>query len=473
MNLTFDKKDELNGTISVSIEPNDFLPTYEKKLKDYGKKANIPGFRAGQAPKGVVEKMVGQSLLLEEVNGVASKALFDYIDEQKLHILGQPVMTEDTKIDELSKTSSYTFSFDIGLAPEFDLNISSADKYPHLSVQVTETMVNDEIERLKKQMGTLIDVDQMEENDLVYVELTELNEQAEVMENGATAPSVPLALNTIKNADLKAEIMKMKKQDSIQVNVFELFNHDEQEMSHALNIPKQGIMDLNKNFNLSLKEIKRTTASEMNQEFFDKVYGKDTVKSIEELQAKIKEEIAAYFTQQADHLLEHELFDSLVTKHNIQLPEAFLKRWLLDRHPEKFNASNVDTAFIPEANYLRNHLLEEKILVSNNIKIDENDIKAAAKSYTMQMFGGYNMGNLSDDILNSIIEPQLQKEDFRSRMINVAARKKVNEFLLNTITKESKEVTVEEFNDIITTHNQKHHHGHEHGVEHEEELENN
>jgi trigger factor len=114
----------------------------------------------------------GKRVLLEEVNGVASKALFDYIDEQKLHILGQPVMTEDTKIDELSKTSSYTFSFDIGLAPEFDLNISSADKYPHLSVQVTETMVNDEIERLKKQMGTLIDIDQMEENDLVYVELS-------------------------------------------------------------------------------------------------------------------------------------------------------------------------------------------------------------------------------------------------------------------------------------------------------------
>lgn len=474
MNLTFDKKDELNGTISVSIEPNDFLPSYEKKLKDYGKKANIPGFRAGQAPKGVVEKMVGQSLLLEEVNGFASKALFDYIDENKLHILGQPVMTEDTKIDELTKTSSYTFSFDIGLAPEFELNISSSDKYPYISVQVTETMVNDEIDRLKKQMGVLTDVDQMEENDLVYVTLTELNEQSEVLENGASAPSVPLALNTIKDADLKAEILKLKIEGSIQVNVFTLFNNDEQEMSHALNIPKQGIADLNQTFNLTLNQIKRTTAAEMNQEFFDKVYGKDTVKSVEELQAKIKEEISAYFKQQADHLLEHELFDSLVTKHNIQLPEAFLKRWLLDRHPEKFNATNLDTAFIPEANYLRNHLLEEKILVSNNIKIDENDIKAAAKSYTMQMFGGYNMGNLSDDILNSIIEPQLQKEEFRSRMINVAARKKVNEFLLNTITKDVKEVSVEEFNQIITAHNHKHHHDHDHSEDHEAaEFENN
>ena len=184
MNVTFEKKDELNGTISVSIEPNDFTASYEKKLKDYGKKANIPGFRAGQAPKGVIEKMVGQSILLEEVNGLASKGLFDYIEEHKLHVLGQPVMSEDTKIDELSKTASYTFSFDIGLAPEFELNISSADSYPFYSVSVTDEMVNDELARLRKQMGVLTDVEEVGENDMVYVALNELNENGEVLEGG-------------------------------------------------------------------------------------------------------------------------------------------------------------------------------------------------------------------------------------------------------------------------------------------------
>ena len=274
------------------------------------------------------------------------------------------------------------------------------------------------------------------------------------------AASVPLAVNTIKDEALNALVRGLKKGDSTKVNIFTLFNHDEMEMSHALGVQKQGVPDLSKEFNLTLNEIKRTTESEMNQEFFDKVYGKDVVTSEEQLRSKLSEEIKGYFEQQANHLLEHELFDSLVAKHNISLPDATLKRWLLDRHADKFNADNIDEAYLPEAAYLRNHLLEEKILVSNDLKIDEQEIRNAAKAYTMQMFGGYNMGNLSDDILNSIIEPQLQKEDFRSRMINVAARNKVNDYLLNTITKDVKEVSVEEFNAIIAEHNSKHHHNH-------------
>ncbi len=460
MNVTFDKKDELNASISVSIEPNDFTASYEKKLKDYGKKANIPGFRAGQAPKGVIEKMVGQSILLEEVNGLASKGLFDYIEENKLHVLGQPVMSEDTKIDELSKTASYTFSFDIGLAPEFELNISSADSYPFYTVNVTDEMVNDELNRLRKQMGVLTDVEEVGENDMVYVQLNELLDSGEVLEGGVNAPSVPLAINTIKDEVLNAQIRGLKKGETIKVNIFTLFNHDEMEMSHALGVQKQGVPDLGKEFNLTLNEIKRTTESEMNQEFFDKIYGKDQITTEEELRTKLSAEIKGYFDQQANHLLEHELFDSLVAKHNISLPDATLKRWLIDRHADKFNADNIEEGYIPEANYLRNHLLEEKILVSNDLKIDEEEIRNAAKAYTMQMFGGYNMGNLSDDILNSIIEPQMQKEEFRSRMINVAARNKVNDYLLNTITKDIKEVSVEEFNAIIAEHNGKHHHNH-------------
>lgn len=467
MNVTFDKKDELNGTIAISIEPTDFIPSYDKKLKDYGKKANIPGFRAGQAPKGVIEKMVGQSILLEEVNMVASNALHDYIEQNKLNILGQPVLTEDTKIDELSKTASYTFKFEIGLTPEIELNISSADSYPYYSVTVSEAMVDDEINRMRKQMGTLTDVEEVGENDMVYASLTELNEGGEVLDGGVNAPSVPLAVNTIKDEELKKAVMALTKGASMNLNIFALFNNDEVEMSHALGVQKAGIADLNKEFRFTLNEIKRTTESEINQELFDKIYGPGAISTEEELRTRIKTEIQGYFEQQANHLLEHELFDSLVAKHSITLPDEFLKRWLMDRHPDKFNAENIDEAYKPEANYLRNHILEEKILLSNNIQITEEDIRAAAKGYTLQMFGGYNMGNLGDDFLNSIIEPQLKKDDFRSRMINVAARAKVNEYLMNTITKDVKEVSIEEFNAIVSEHNAKHHHNHEHDHDHE------
>jgi trigger factor len=460
MNVTFEKKDDLNGTISVQISTADYLANYDKRLRDYSKKANIPGFRAGHAPKSMIEKMVGNNLLLEEINHLASKGLFDYIEEHKLNILGQPVMNDDTKIDELNKTADYTFSFDIGLSPEIELNISAADTFNKYTVEVTPAMIDDEIERMTKRYGNLIDVEVASENDMIYVGLTELLESGETMEGGVNAESVPVAVNTLKNEDIKAKVIGAKKGDILKVNIFGLFNNDELEMSHALGIQKQTVADLSPDFNLEIKEIKHTQQAELNQELFDKLYGENTITTEEELRERLKGEILSYFDQQAQHLLEHELFDHLVAKHNITLPDAFLKRWLMDRHADKFNDSNIEEGYIPEANYLRNHILEEKILLTAGIKIDEADIRDAAFDYTRNMFGAYGNQGLSDELLMSIVEPQLKKEDFRSRMINVAARTKVNQYILNTVTINTQTVSTEEFNKIIAEHNAKHHHSH-------------
>lgn len=461
MNVTFEKKDDLNGTISVKISTEDYLANYDKRLRDYSKKANIPGFRAGNAPKSMIEKMVGNNLLLEEINTLASKGLFDYIEENKLNVLGQPVMNDDTKIDELNKTAEYTFSFDIGLSPEIELNISAADTYTKYTVEVTPQMIDDEVERMTKRFGNLTDVDAVGENDMVYVGLTELLESGEALEGGVDAGSVPIAVNTITNEEIKAKVLAAKKGDTFTVNIFGLFNNDEGEMSHALGVQKQTIGDLSPDFKLELKEIKHTEKAELNQELFDKLYGENTITSEEELREKLKAEILGYFDQQAQHLLEHELFDHLVAKHNITLPDAFLKRWLIDRHADKFNQDNIEEGYVPEANYLKNHILEEKILLSAGIKIDEADIKNAAFAYTKNMFGAYGNQGISDEVMMSIVEPQLKKEDFRSRMINVAARTKVNEYILNTVTIETKAVPTDEFNQIISQHNNKHHHSHE------------
>jgi len=463
MNVTFEKKDALNGTISVGISTEDYLPSYEKKLKDYGKKANIPGFRAGHAPKGMIEKMVGNSLLLEEINALASKGLFDYIEENKLAILGQPILTEDTKIDALTKDANYTFNFDLGLSPEIELNISKADVYTKYSPVTSDEMIAEEIERMKKRFANLVDADVSEVNDMIYVTLSELGENGEILEGGVHAENVPVAINTIKLDELKNSLVGLTKGTFVDLNVFALFNNDEVEMSHALGIQKQTVSDLNTTFKLTVSEIKRTGSSEMNQEFFDKIYGPGVVSSEDELKEKIREELNAYFNQQAQHLLEHELFDSLVAKHNISLPDDFLKRWLMERHADKFTADNLEEAYKPEANYLKNHILEEKILTSNDLKVNDEDIKQAAINHTKQMFGAYGGAQgLSDEILMSIVEPQLQKEDFRSRMINVAVRLKVNEWLLNTITIENKEISADEFTKVMQAHNQQHHaHAHE------------
>ena len=458
MNVTFDKKDALNGTISVQIESTDYMPSYDKKLKDYRKKANIPGFRPGTAPMGMIEKQVGNSILLDEINTAASKGLYDYINGEKISLLGEPVLNQETLIDKLEKGLNYNFKFDIGMAPEFDLNIGKGDVFTKYAVSVDEAEVNEEIERMRKRFGKLEEVSIAEqENDMVYLNLVELADDKTALEGGVKADNVPMLLSAVKNAEAKALLTGISKGATSTVNIFTLFDNDEQEMSHALGVAKVGIADLNQNFSFEVVDIKRNVEGDINQDLFDAAYGPGNITSLEALKEKVAEDIKGFYTAQADHLLEHNMMDTLVAKHNVTLPDEFLKRWLMDRYADKFNAENIDEAYKPEANYLKNHLVEEKIMKAADIKIEEADIRAAAVEYTKQMFGGYAMTGLNEDLINQLIEPSLKKEDYRSRMINSAVKIKVNAAVKDMISVEEKLVSKDEFMKIVEEHNAAHH----------------
>lgn len=457
MNVTFEKKDELNGTIAVNVTSADYTPEVDKKLKDYQKKANIPGFRPGMAPKSMIEKMFGNTVLLEAINSTASQGLFNFIDEQKLNILGQPVLTEDTKIDELVKGQDYVFKFDIGLSPEFSLNIPAEDTFTKYSVTIDDKMIDDELDRLRKRFGKLLEVEVASDNDMVYCEMTELDENLNPIEGGVHVESTPILTSTLKNEAIKNEFIGATIGKSFDVNVFDLFDNNDTDMSHALGVNKLTLNDISKNFRVHVKEIKRNEIAELNQELFDAAYGPGIVNSVDELKAKLREELNSYFSGQADHLFEHELIDNLVAKQNITLPDEFLKRWLIDRHNDKFNTENVNEGYVHEANYLRNHLFEEKVLSENNIKIQEEDIKAAAINYTKSMFGAYGNAGINNEMLASIVEPSLKKEDYRSRMINIAVSNKVREVLKSKVKVEEKSIDAESFFKIVADHNAKHH----------------
>jgi len=458
MNVTFDKKDALNGTISVQIQQDDYMPSYEKKLKDYRKKANIPGFRPGTVPMGMIEKQVGNSILLEEINQTASSGLYNFIKENNINFLGEPLLNEETLIDKLEKGLDYTFKFDLGLAPEFELNIGKGDVFTKYKVSVPDSEVDEEISRMRKRFGKLEEVSVAEQdNDMVYLNLVELSDEKTELEGGVKADNVPMLLSALKSPEAKALLTGISKGASSTVNIFSLFNNDEQEMSHALGVAKVGIADLNPNFSFTVADIKRNIEGEVNQELFDAAYGPGNITTLDDLKARIKEDIGGYYAAQANHLLEHTMIDTLVAKHQVSLPEEFLKRWLMDRYADKFNADNIHEAYIPEGNYLKNHLVEEKIMIANNIKIEEKDIREAAIEYTKQMFGGYAMTGLNEDLMNQLIEPSLKKEDYRNRMISSATKMKVNEVIKQLVTIEEKEINKDEFMKIVDEHNHAHH----------------
>lgn len=457
MNVTIEQKDALNATIAVNLSSADYATEIDQKLKAYQKKSNIPGFRPGAAPKSMIEKMFGNTVLLEAVNAAASKGLFDYIDAEKLNILGQPVLTDDSKIDELSKTADYTFKFDIGLAPQFTVNVSDKDVFTRYEVAITDAMIDDEVERMQRRFGTLTEEEIVTDADIVYTKMNELDENGNVIEGGVSNESVPVLISTIKNEAIKNEFLGAGKGKEFDVNVFDLFDNSETEISHALGINKLTVGDISKNFKVTINEIKRNGLAEINKEMFDKAYSDGSVNTLEELKERLKTELQAYFGGQADHLFEHELIDSLVAKQNITLPDAFLKRWLMDRHADKFTADNVDHNYEHEAQYLRNHLFEEKVLSDAGVKVEEADIKAAALNYTRSMFGAYGNSGLNDELLESIVGPSLQKDDYRSKMINLAVSQKVREVLKSKVSLATQEVSSEEFFKIVAEHNEKHH----------------
>ncbi len=246
MNVTIEQKDALNATIAVNISSADYAPEIDQKLKAYQKKSNIPGFRPGAAPKSMIEKMFGTSVLLEAVNAAASKGLFEYIDSEKLNILGQPVLTDDSKIDELNKTADYTFKFDIGLAPQFELNVSDKDVFTRYEVSITDAMINDEVERMQRRFGTLTEEEIATDADIVYTKMNELDENGNAIEGGVSNDSVPVLISTIKNEAIKNEFLGAAKGKEFDVNVFDLFDNHETEISHALGINKLTVGDISK-----------------------------------------------------------------------------------------------------------------------------------------------------------------------------------------------------------------------------------
>jgi trigger factor len=397
-------------------------------------------------------------LLLDEINTAASKGLYDFISENKINMLGEPVLNQESLIEKIEKGIDYTFKFDLGVAPEFELNITKNDVFTKYSVNVDDAEVEEEITRMRKRFGKLEDISIAEQdNDMVYLNLVELAEDNLPLEGGVKADNVPMLLSALKNDDAKALLTGISKGASSTVNIFTLFNHDEQEMSHALGVAKVGIADLNQTFSFEVVDIKRNFEGEINQELFDAAYGPGNITSLEELKTKIKEDIKGFYTGQSDHLLEHNMMDTIVAKHNVTLPDTFLKRWLMERYADKFNVDNIETAYLPEANYLKNHLVEEKIMAAQNITVEETDIRAAAIEYTKQMFGGYSMSGLNEDLINQLIEPSLKKEDYRSKMINAAVKTKVNAAVKDLITIEEKEVNKDEFMKIVEEHNHAHH----------------
>jgi trigger factor len=350
MELNFNKIDNLNATLVVTLEKADYAPSVEKELKKQQKQAVIKGFRPGSAPMGMIKSMYGKSVLAEEINRLASNGLYDYLKEQNIDIIAQPLPSETLESDiDIEKGETFVFAFDLGLAPIFDFNISNKDSLDKYVITVDESEVDKEIENLGKRYGKLETVEVSEEKDILYATATELNDSNTSFEGGVNDKEISFTADLITDEAVKKQLTGVQAGTVLNLNIYSLFNENHTVIASTLGIAKEAVADLNPTFKISITEVKRQIPAELNQELFDQVMGEGVVTDIDAFRAKIKENLEAYYKNESDQQVEHMISHLLEEKHEVPLPDAFLKRWLLNTKEEQYTVENIDERYENES----------------------------------------------------------------------------------------------------------------------------
>ncbi len=446
MNITLNNVDPVNAIIKIEVIKDDYNSEVVKNIKNLRQQASIPGFRKGMAPASLVQKMYGKSVLIDEVNKVVSKNLYNYIQENKLNVLGEPLPneTEQKEID-FDNNEDFEFCFDLGLAPEMKVKLTKKDKLPYYNIKVDEELVNKQIENFKANYGSYSEAENIEGKDLVKGLLIELDENGTAKENGIHIEEAVLMPFYMKNEAEKAKFMGAAKNTVITFNPFEAYEGAQAELASFLKIKKEEVKNYTGNFTFEIREITRYAEAEMNQELFDKVFGEGVVKNEEEFRGKIYEMISQQYAPDCDYKFMLDARALLEKKAgNVEFPDAFLKRWLLASNQDRTEES-VEEDYPKILEDLKFHLIKEQIVKDNDLKVDDKDIMEHAKQATRAQFAQYGMANVPDDLLENYAKEMLKKEETVRNLIDRAVEAKLITWLKEHVALEDKEVTVDEF----------------------------
>jgi len=448
MNIVRKDIDQNNAILTLSIVKSDYAEKVDKTLRDYRKKANIPGFRPGMVPVGLIKKMYGKAVIAEEINKIVSEELYGYIRENKINMLGEPLPneTEQQTID-FDNSEDFEFVFDLGIAPEFDVELSSKDKVKAYSIAVSNDMINNQVASYTSRYGKYVQEETVDEKDMVKGELLELID-GKVNENGHKISDAVLTPSYMKDESQKAKFVGAAKGDVIVFNPQTAFEN-EAEISSLLKISKDEAKNITADFQFKIEGITRYYDAEINQELFDKVYGEGVVTSEEEFRARIKESILESLSGDSDYKFGQDAREMLVAKFDkLVFPDAFLKRWLLATN-DNLTKETLDEDFPKMIADLKWQLIKDKLTKANDVKVEMEDVNAYARKIARAQFAQYGMVGMGDDILDNYAKDMLKKEDTVKGIVERVAENKVFEIVKNSVKLDTVEVSIEEFNKMF------------------------
>lgn len=448
MNIVRKDIDSSNAVLTISIEKADYTEKVEKVLRDHRKKANVPGFRPGMVPMNLLKKMYGKSILADEINKMLSDELYGYIRENNVNILGEPLPseTEQNEID-FNTQEDFEFVFDLGLAPEFEVELSKKDKVQYYNIAVSEEMIDNQIKSYASRYGKYEQVEVVEEKDMIKGLLVEIAD-GKVKEDGISIADAVLTPAYIKDEAIKAEFTGSKKGDTITFNPAKAFEN-EAEISSLLKIKKEEVKDITSDFQITIEGITRYNEAEVNQELFDKVYGEGVVATEEEFKNKVKENIAENLIQDSEYKFGIDARDMLVAKFDgLVFPDAFLKRWLLATNKD-LAEDTLDQDYPKMIADLKWQLIKDKLAKTNEVKVEKEDVDAYARQIARAQFAQYGMVGLEDAILDNYAQDMLKKEDQLKSIVDRVAENKVLASVKSAVKLNEKEISIEDFNKLF------------------------
>lgn len=451
MNILFENPDKVNGLMTVTVEEADFKDDVEKTLKDYRKKANFPGFRPGMVPMGLIKKQFGASVKMDTLNKFVGEKIYTYIKDNKIQMLGEPLPSEKQEPVDIEKDGPYTFMFDIAVAPEFKIELNGDTKLAYYNIKADDKLIDQQVDMFASQLGSYEKADSYdgEQRDMLKGDLRELDADGNTKEGGITVDGAVMMPEYIKVEDQKKLFDNAKPGDIVAFNPRKAYPDNDAEVASLLKIDREAVKSMDSDFSYQVIEISRFKKAEVNQEMFDHVFGKDAVKSEEEFRARIAEGLKPQLQANSDYKF---LID--VRKYaedavgELTFPDALLKRVMLLNNKDK-GEEYVEKNYDESIRQLKWHLIKEQLVAANNIKVEDADVKAAAKEAARMQFAQYGMNNVPDEYLDNYAGEMLKKRDSAAGFVDSAVENKLVQALKGVVTLDEKTVTLDEFNELM------------------------
>ena len=450
MNIQFECADKVNGLMTITIEKADYQEQVDKKLKDYRKKAQVPGFRPGMVPMGLIKRQYGTAVKVDEVNRILSDKLYEYVRENKIQMLGEPMPNEEKqKPQDLQGDGPFEFVFDIAVAPEFTAELSEKDEIDYYDIQVDDKIIDDQVQMFQSQAGEFVEAQEWSGNDTLKGDLRQLDAEGNTLEGGIQTEGGMIMPSYVKGEDEKKKFEGAKPGDIIIFNPKKAYPDNDAEVAALLKVDKEAVKDLESDFSFQITEIRHFQPHAVDQKLFDRIFGEGNVKDEADFRQKIAEGIKPQLVGNSDFRFLQDVRKYMEEKvGELTFPEALLKRVMILNNKDK-GVDYVEKNFEGSIKELKWHLIKEQLVSACQVKVEDDDLKQIARGAIRQQFAQYGMNNIPDDVLDNYAEEQLKKRENIESFVDRAIDMKLMQALKNVVKLNVKKVTLDEFNKMM------------------------